>query len=83
MIALAHGGAHDHGQRRACRSPRPRSLTTRLLSSAATSTSGASQKPATANELNIVVDPTGPFTNGFNPFSSSNSAYVQGAAPQA
>jgi peptide/nickel transport system substrate-binding protein len=54
-------------------------LATCLLSSAAASTPEASQKPAAANELNIVADPTGPFTNGFNPFSSSNSAYVQGA----
>jgi peptide/nickel transport system substrate-binding protein len=54
-------------------------LTTGLLSLSTGSASGTAAQPATASALNITADPAGPFTNGFNPFSTSNSAYVQGA----
>lgn len=32
-----------------------------------------------ASEMNVIADPAGPFANGWNPFSLSTSAYVQGA----
>ncbi len=50
-----------------------------LLASFGASASVAVKTPASSSELNIVADATGPFTNGFNPFSTSSSARVQGA----
>ncbi len=44
------------------------------ISSAATLRANSSQ-----SELTIIADPAGPFADGWNPFSLSNSAYVQGA----
>lgn len=42
--------------------------------------SGSSSGSGSAGgEMSILASPTGPFTNGFNPFSLSNSAYIQGA----
>ncbi len=32
-----------------------------------------------ASEMTVIADPAGPFANGWNPFSLSTSAYVQGA----
>jgi len=54
-------------------------VTAGLWSSSAGSASGTASQSATTSSLNIVADPAGPFTNGFNPFSTSNSAYLQGA----
>jgi peptide/nickel transport system substrate-binding protein len=54
-------------------------VTMGLLSSSAGSASGTASQPTATNVLNIVADPVGPFSNGFNPFSTSNSAYLQGA----
>jgi len=60
------------------------SLTVLALITAACSSSPAGSgnsggASGAAGELSIVASPTGPFTNGFNPFSLSTSAYVQGA----
>ena len=54
-------------------------VTMGLLSSSAGSASGTASQPTATNVLNIVADPVGPFSNGFNPFSTSNTAYLQGA----
>jgi peptide/nickel transport system substrate-binding protein len=43
------------------------------------SSSPSSTSSAKASELTIITDPAGPFADGWNPFSLSNSAYVQGA----
>ncbi|MGO9660002.1 MAG: ABC transporter substrate-binding protein [Acidimicrobiales bacterium] len=48
------------------------------MASPAVSSATQSSKSA-ASELIIIADPTGPFTDGFNPFSLSNTPYVQGA----
>lgn len=40
---------------------------------------GASAKSSKTSQLVIIADPAGPFTAGYNPFSLSNSVYVQGA----
>jgi peptide/nickel transport system substrate-binding protein len=49
-------------------------------SSPGSGTSGNSSGASGASgALSIVASPAGPFTDGFNPFSLSNSAYVQGA----
>jgi len=51
-----------------------------LLAAACSSggSAGSGGGPSAAS-LSIIASPTGPFTDGFNPFSLSNSAYVQGA----
>jgi peptide/nickel transport system substrate-binding protein len=54
-------------------------MTALLSSSAAASTASAKRPAANTSYLNIIADPAGPFANGFNPYSLSNSAYVQGA----
>lgn len=51
-------------------------LVTAACSSSSPAGSGASGSSET---LSIVGSPVGPFTDGFNPFSLSTSAYVQGA----
>src|ERR1035437_5130179 len=48
-------------------------LVTMLSSSSPVSASGTASQPAATNVLNIVADPVGPFSHGFNPFSTSNS----------
>jgi peptide/nickel transport system substrate-binding protein len=43
---------------------------------------GTTKKSSSASELTIIADPAGPFTAGTNPFSLSNSFYVQGATSE-
>ena len=54
------------------------SLLVAACSSGGSSGSGGGSGAA-AGTLAIVASPAGPFTDGFNPYSLSNSAYVQGA----
>lgn len=54
-------------------------LITAACSSSPAGSSNSGGASGAAGELSIVASPTGPFTNGFNPFSLSTSAYVQGA----
>ena len=52
---------------------------TALLSSSPPAGSTTRVKSGSASYLNIIADPAGPFADGFNPFSLSNSAYIQGS----
>ena len=54
-------------------------MTALLSSSAAASTASAKTASTNSSYLNIIADPAGPFANGFNPYSLSNSAYIQGS----
>jgi peptide/nickel transport system substrate-binding protein len=46
---------------------------------AAACSSSSTTSSTTSSQLTIIADPAGPFAPGFNPFSLSNSAYIQGA----
>jgi peptide/nickel transport system substrate-binding protein len=50
-----------------------------LLASSPPASSTTRAKAGGSSFLNIIADPAGPFADGFNPFSLSNSAYLQGA----
>ena len=52
---------------------------TALLASSPPASSTTRTKATGGSFLNIIADPAGPFADGFNPFSLSNSAYLQGA----
>ena len=52
---------------------------TALLASSQPASSTTHAKASASSYLNIIVDPAGPFADGFNPFSLSNSAYLQGS----
>lgn len=53
-------------------------LTALALAAAGCSSSPAGSSSA-ASQLNILASPVGPLTDGFNPFNSSNGAYLEGA----
>jgi peptide/nickel transport system substrate-binding protein len=50
-----------------------------LVVAACSSSPAPSSSSAASSQLTIIADPAGPFAPGFNPFSLSNSAYIQGA----
>jgi peptide/nickel transport system substrate-binding protein len=50
-----------------------------LVAAACSSSTAPSSGSAASSQLTIIADPAGPFAPGFNPFSLSNSAYIQGA----
>lgn len=52
---------------------------TALLSASQPASSTTSARASASSYLNIIADPAGPFAAGWNPFSESTSAYVQGA----
>ncbi len=52
---------------------------TALLASSQPASSTTHAKASASSYLNIIADPAGPFADGFNPFSLSNSAYLQGS----
>ena len=52
---------------------------TAFLSSSPPASSTTKAHSSSGSYLNIIADPAGPFADGFNPFSLSNSAYLQGA----
>jgi peptide/nickel transport system substrate-binding protein len=52
---------------------------TALLSASPAASSTTAKRASGGSYLNIIADPAGPFADGFNPFSLSNSAYLQGS----